>query len=287
MKIMEACEQKKIFNFLTLSLSLIIFFKSLYLINGNILNAYPFLSSDSFDYIVEALALKKLILTGEITKLEILRNPLLVSILTIDNLISNKGFLISIVIALSYFYQFYFSIKILNLFKKVNIYDQFIIFISIFFFQINGYKVYILSENICIFLLLAGSFYSLDYYINKVSISLKKSFIFTLFGILGQTYVAIPILCIHFFYNFHKIIKLKITNIPVNVIIYFVSLITIYILVKILWNIIPHNDVPSTFILLGFIKEKTVVFYFKFWTYYFTPVFLLVIYALSKKIYHF
>ena len=65
----------KYFILLPLFLSTAIFVKVIFLVDGFILNNYPLLSSDSFDYIVESEAIYKFFTDGKFEKLPVLRNP--------------------------------------------------------------------------------------------------------------------------------------------------------------------------------------------------------------------
>ena len=245
------------------------------LVNLDLLNNFPFLSSDSFDYIVESEALfKKFIYGREIAPLEVLRNPLLISIIFLDNVFGGYGTLIGIISSLSLLIQFLFTKKILEIFKKVSFFDQIVIFIFVFLININAYKFYILAENICIALIMVSSYYLLLFYkLNRI-IFFRISYLFLFIGFLGQFYVLVPFVCINFYYNFSSLINSKKLLVSKKNILEIFCVFILVILVYVSWRQIPHLSVVNNLSTFGSINFDTIIFYSKLWGYYFGLIFL-------------
>ncbi len=258
--------------------SVIFFIKFLYLFNYDIINTYPFLSSDSLDYIVESLAVINFFYYDQsIEELPVLRNPLLVTILAINQLITPNGQLLSLLWSLSFFLQFLLLKKILfNFFSTRSFYTDIIIFLFVFFFQINHYKFYVLAENICITFSLLGTYLLFNYIKSKRIIFLFSSSLVFLIGSLGQFYVAIPFILINFIFfiqnmiNYFKFKKFNWSYFGLITIITTV-LVILYYSVWFLWGQIPHLNRHESIHFLGLIKLKTIQWYLKFWAYYFLP----------------
>ena len=256
----------------------ILFIKFLYLFNYDIINTYPYLSSDSLDYIVESLAIINFFYYDQpIEELPVLRNPLLVTILATNKLITPNGQFLSLMWSLSFFLQFLLLKKILfNFFSTRSFYTDVIIFLSVFFFQINNSKFYILAENICITFSLLGTFLLFNYIKTKKNIFLYSSSLIFLIGSLGQFYVAIPFILINFvifIQNMNNCVNNKKLNWRYfrPIIIITTVLIILYFYAWFLWGQIPHVSRHESIHFLGLIKLETIHWYLKFWAYYFLP----------------
>ena len=212
MKILNSRIQKitmQYFFYIPLIISFAIFLKFIYLIDGHILNHYPFLGSDSFDYIVESMAISQYLTTGNFYELPVLRNPILVLALTVDSFLLNKGVFIAALFSLSFYLQYIFSERILGLYKKNSLFDKTIILYSVFFISLNQQKYYLFSENIAIFFILAGTYYLLRAYIKNSTKDHYYSLWFYFFGAITQSYVLIPYICIHLYFNYKYVFYIK------------------------------------------------------------------------------
>jgi len=279
-------------NTILVLFSFAIAMQGLFLVNGDVLNHYPYLTSDSLDWIIQAKALKAYLFNNYeyLDPVGILRNPLYVILLSIDFLI-HDGFLLFTIFLLAFLLKSYFAVKILKLFNSYNFFSYVLIVLIIFIYPTNRHNIYILPELMCSAFMISGSYYLLNFYLNNNINHLKISLFLFFFGSLAQVYVLCPMFLIIIFYDYknffslQQIIKYFLKD-RVVLIKYFASLFGLLIILKLLWLQIPHiQSSPNTFKYFPVINENNILFCLKMFTHY--SIFFLVpslFFILFKKV---
>lgn len=250
-------------------------FKFNSLIHLNLIQSYPYISNDGFDWYTEGAYLAKIITQQQFSNipLPVLRPPFFVFICAIDVLLGEKGLFISFIYGLSILISFIYLVRLYELIalkQKIekSSFSLYIIFIGITLSPLNFVRTYLLSDAITICLSILSVYFLFKYQIFKNKKVLFTAIIFTILASITQTYGALPFLIcasIFIFYNFKVFKEIR------NLLFAIVSVLIIHFLLIYLWrNFLPHNSTPDNFNLLK-LQLSMFSFYARTWTFYFLP----------------
>jgi hypothetical protein len=115
MKIFKFHWKKCLFIALILFLSIRVFSQQVFMSGGNALNNYQFLSSDGVDWVVEGHFLWESIKDRQFPfELHVLRPPVYVIFTTLDAMLGGRGYVLSLISALSILITIYYSLKFIE-----------------------------------------------------------------------------------------------------------------------------------------------------------------------------
>ncbi|MBT8544359.1 hypothetical protein G6730_05155 [Polynucleobacter paneuropaeus] len=280
------------FNLSSIAKTFTIIFSSLFalkfwsLCGGDILNHYPFISPDGFDWYLEGAYLTKLMGGNSMPDLPVLRPPIFVMITALDYFFGEQGLVIAIVAGLTIFGTYYFLVKIINAVDSTDGRSSwYAIPISIYacIYPINFIKPFILADSLAITFALASIYYFLRYHEKTNSRGyLISSAVLTSIGGLTQTYALLPFLVacsIAILFNLSRRNK--------DIVEYLFSIVFVaitYILAIYIWRVsIPHKTTPENFTLLKLTGDMF-GFYVKTWSFYFFPLILFFIFSRSHMV---
>ena len=272
-------------NILIIIISISFGIKFYYLSNGNVLNFYPLISPDGFDWYTEGAYLYNHILHESLLPLNVLRPPFFVILTSLDYMLGERG----LILALSYSLSFvvtYFSIiwiienKNKNKNKNKNAWYLIAVLIAVTFHPINFHKAYLLADSIGVSLSLLSIVFFISFQNYKNYKYFFSAFIFALMGGLTQTYAAIPFIIFVSIYILYNLLTIK-KDIFFPTL-YLLIFIATYLIIIISWrDFIPHSVTPKNFTLLKFNLNMT-TFYLNVWLYYFAPFILFVVLAKNQ-----
>jgi hypothetical protein len=249
--------------------------KFVYLANGDVVNHYPYISPDGFDWYTEGVYLVKLFGGASLPELPVLRPPLFVFVTAADYVAGSQGWVLAGILGLSTFYTYYFSLKIVDLVYEVNEKkSSFIVplLIGTTIYPLNFIKPFILADSLAISLSLASVFLIIKYHIESKKYLLVLSIAIAIFAGTTQTYALIPYFISCFIAFVLNIQKRK--NLAIK---YFFAIITVtflFILLSATWRfVMPHASTPQNFVLLKF-NTNMLDFYLNTWGFYFLPLIL-------------
>ena len=85
-----------------------------YLANGDVINNYPFISPDGFDWYTEGVYVTQLFSGATLPELPVLRPPFFVFVTAVDFIFGNKGLVLAILYGVATFYTYFFSLKLID-----------------------------------------------------------------------------------------------------------------------------------------------------------------------------
>jgi hypothetical protein len=251
--------------------------------NGNVLNHYPFISPDGFDWYTEGIYLVHLIQGDKLQALPVLRPPIFVFITALDYIFGGSGLILSVFYFLSITMTFFFMLWIIDMgcsFKNKDPWLHFSLAIAVTLYPINFIKGYLLSDSIAVCLSLFSVFMLMKYFNENKKYLLFFSGFIALSAGLTQTYALLPYLV---FIVFRLIFMYKKSK--ANVLALFTNLSIIFLaffLVSFIWrHTLSHGSTPQNFELLH-LGIAMLSFYMNTWGYYFLP---LIIFLFSIKPY--
>jgi hypothetical protein len=254
--------------------------KFYFLSNGDVLNHYPLISPDGFDWYTEGMYLINSFFENDLTSLPVLRPPFFVLITLLDCLAGSKGLVLSIFYSLSIVMTYFFMLWIIDKEYGVKNNDAWFLFplaISVTVYPINFVKGYLLSDSIAVCLSLCSVFILIKYLNENKKYLLFLSGALALLGGLTQTYALVPYLI---FISIRLISKFKTNKANAFLLIANILLIfTSFILISYFWRyLLKHDSTPQNFELLK-LSFGMLGFYINTWGYYFFPflVFLIAI----------
>jgi hypothetical protein len=262
---------KKIIDLFVITFSLIFCFKFIQLSGGDLLDKYPYISPDGFDWYIEGGYLYNLLFDSIKTPLNVLRPPVFVLMCFIDYALGKSGYFLGLIFGLSIYTNYFYILKILEIVinKKEYIFINIVVALCCTVIPINFIKPFLLSDSVAITLSLVASYYFLK---NTLSFSRLDLFIGSCLSLLGgltQTYALIPSIVILF-----SLIINKDSRIFSSIKYYLYSLILIlvsYVVVTYAWRFaIPHLATPLNFSLLK-LSLGMMGFYISTWSFYFSP----------------
>ena len=274
----------------TLSDLFVIFFSIAFAINfislsrNGVINGYPYVSPDGFDWYAEGIYLYTSLFKILEFPLQVLRPPIFVIFCGIDYLFGGAGYIIGGIYGINIivFYKFICKfIKLVN--KKVSdslIYPS--VALSCTILPINFIRPYLLADEIAITLSMLSAYFAYRGIREKSLKNYAMGGFICFLGGLTQTYAMLPFLCIFFVYistNFFK-------NINFNRYIFLYTFITLagYLSFIYKWrNFLPHLSTPNNFNLLAF-DLKMLMFYISAWSIFFFEFFAFKLIAVNFKI---
>lgn len=258
------------------------------LANGDIVNNYPYISPDGFDWYMQGVYLDKVLSGATLPELPVLRPPLFVLITAADYIAGGRGLIFSLAIGLAIFFTYYFTLKIVDSAYGEESRKSWYILplaISATVYPINFFKPYLLADSLAVTLSLASVLLLVKYHKEEKLHFLAISIAAAVLAGLTQTYGLIPfaVSCmVGFLFNIHSN-KLKSRNFITSAFIASV----LFISFTLLWRwIMPHETTPKNFELL---KVSTAMFgfYARTWGYYFIPLMIFfIIFRRLKTAWH-
>jgi len=264
--------RRLIFNLAVLIFGVAFGFKFYLLCNGDVLNHYPLISPDGFDWYTEGTYLFKGFFVENLPSLPVLRPPFFVFITFLDYLAGSRGLILAILFSLSIVMTYFFMLWIIDKGRVDKNKDTWFLFplaISITIYPINFIKGYLLSDSIAVCLSLFSVFILIKYFDENKTYLLVISSLIALFAGLTQTYALLPysIFIVMRLINVYKTNKLNSLVLITNLFFIFV----VFIFLSYFWrHILNHDSTPQNFELLklGF---GMLGFYLNTWGYYFMP----------------
>ncbi len=259
---------RRLANFFVILFAFAFAIKFHYLSRGDVLNYYPLVSPDGFDWYTEGLYLLNINNIEKSLILPILRPPLFVLVAAIDSLIG-QVIVIPIAFALSTIITYFAIIWILdeiNSESRSVDYYSFPIALLVTIFPVNFIKGYLLSDSLAVGLIVLSIYYLQKYYKRSSKLSIVLSLLFAAGASLTQTYSIIPYFIFSLFSAFALYKKEK--NKSTIILIALFSVVILYVFGSYAWRLLlSHNDTPKNFGLLKF-EFGMMVFYMNTWTYY-------------------
>ena len=271
-----------------ISNSAVIFFglifglKFIFLSNGDVINHYPLISSDGFDWYTEGIYLIKSFFQNNLPNIPVLRPPIFVLITSLDFLTGSRGLVLSTLYSLSIVMTYFFILWIIDRELGVENKDAWFLFplaISVTVYPINFLKGYLLSDSITVCLSLFSVFILIKYFNEKKMQLLVLSGFIALLAGLTQTYGLIPYLI---FIGIKLMFKYKNDKANVlNLLLSLVLIISSFLLITYFWrHFLKHNSTPINFQLLK-LNLDMLSYYINTWGYYFFP--FIIFFILIKR----
>lgn len=249
--------------------------KFFYLVDGNVINNYPFISPDGFDWYTEGVYLTQLIKGVSLPELPVLRPPLFVFLTALDYISGKQGLVLAASYGVAILFTFFCSVKIVDSVYELpekNAWYILPLAICTTIYPINYFKPFLLADSLAVALSLASVLMLIRYLKSLQSYTLVISCALAVLAGLTQTYGLIPFLIFsscNFFLLFrsHKIEALK----------FLFSILAVsitFIMLTALWRtLLPHASTPQNFALLRFSVDMF-YYYLSTWSYYFSPLIL-------------
>lgn len=252
--------------------------------NGDVINSYPLITPDGFDWYTEGVYLVKL-LSGDagLPPLHALRPPTFVMVTALDYLFGGAGFVLAFVSSAATFGTYYLVNKIID-FQYENVSGRWYaipVVLATTVYPINYIKVYLLADPISVFFSLSASYFFIKYLRNNLTVNLFVSNTLFLIAGLTQTYGLIPLIVIYglaFFIQLNQNKRKSITIILSGLFTTF-----LFVLLTYTWrSLIPHLTTPPNFDLLK-LSVDMFGFYVGVWGYYLVP--FLAYFLISRSVY--
>ena len=253
---------------------------------GDILNRYPYISPDGFDWYLEGVYLIKLVGGISMPELPVLRPPVFVLVTALDYVFGRQGLILALVSGLTIFGVYYFSLKIINMANSLNRGSSWCaipIAISACVYPLNFIRPFILADSLAVTLALASVYSFLRYQANPIqSGALISSALLATASGLTQAYALLP-----FLMACSIAILLNFSGRNKKIIEYVLAIaftVMAYVLVTYIWRFsIPHKTTPEQFTLLKLTSDMS-SFYVKTWSFYFFPIILFLIFSRAHSI---
>jgi len=269
--------------------------KFVLLSQGEVLNHYPFLSDDAYDWYTEGIYLVEMFNFRPLEPLPNLRPPVFLIFTALDFLMGSMGLVLGSLFGLCIFFNYWISIRIvkiiysfklntnlvdINATQKMNLEAWYSVPIAIGFtlYPINFIRVYILAEPLAITLALFSIYLFIKYLKFNNSRTLFYGAILASIAGLTQAYGLLPFLLSCCF----ALVGMNIKNNKAPYIFSICTTLFCYLSVTIAWRwSIPHLGTPINFELLK-VSMGMLHFYEKTWGFFIIPL-LLVFILFSKQ----
>lgn len=270
---------------LLLLFSFIYSYQIIRLSNGFMINQYPFISPDGFDWLTEGVWLSKKIGGHTLSNivLPIARPPSFVVVTALDAFWGQNGVVVAIVLGISMFGVGYLTIKSLGI--RPNSFLAVFVLIALLLTPVNFVRNWILSDSLAVFISFLALFYVYKIY-EKKQTPINTSLLVLIIAVAGnvQTYALIPVLVgisvliIRALASGNKKDFLKGLSVLI------LSLMLYFVFSYAWYRFIPHHNTPSTFSLLE-LTLAMLPFYINVWGYYFLPFLPLILglFMVDKK----
>ncbi len=246
-----------------------------YLANGDVINNYPFISPDGFDWYTEGIYVTQLFGGASLPELPVLRPPFFVFVTAVDFIFGNKGLVLAILYGVATFYTYLFSLKLIDLVYEGGDKNSWYVVplaISATIYPLNFFKPFLLADSLAVATSLASVWLLIKHNTKSKSHLLVLSGAMAICAGLTQTYALIPylILCAISAYLHYRSDKKRAVQFIVSIFL----VVLIFILFTALWrSALPHATTPQNFEYLKFSTSMT-EFYLSTWSYYFLPLIL-------------
>ena len=274
----------------------------IFLSSGNVINHYPFMGPDSYDWYVEGIYLVQLLGGESLPNLFVLRPPVFVLICALDYLFGASGYVVGIVLGLCIFGTFALCLALVEAVEKftaINVVTQDplpttmlqvkqcnegwaspILAIVLTIAPINFFTPFVYADRLASFLSLLSVYLLICWHEKKVGSIPVWAILTSVMAGLTQVYgvipfvIAITLIGLIRIRSEHNLRRLKVMLESVVSIGIVGCLIAV---VSIVWRIsIPHAVTPTNFGLISFDLEM-LRFYKHTWGFYILPIALMVI----------
>jgi hypothetical protein len=254
-------------------------YKFIRLANGNILNCYPLISPDGFDWYTEGAYLISRIRDVDLPSLNVLRPPGFVCITALDYLAGENGVVIGafLFIVLIGNYLIIRSI-ISNINPASNGFSvNLILFVSFTFFPINYISPWLLADLYAMFFSLLSVLLLLEFLESDSLAKLCLSSGIALIGSLFQTWAFIPFLVVCFCLSSYHLLKRRKNSLKCLFAVFISG--TIHVVLIGCWrSFMPHTTTPSNFELLK-LDFAMLDFYINVWIFILGPFLAYIFYS--------
>ena len=253
------------------------------LANGNLINNYPYISPDGFDWYLEGAYLVKILGGAQnLQALPVLRPPMFVLVTMADYLLGANGLVLALTTGLGIFFTYYLTVKITNiLLGEKTFLNWYVVAIAfgITVYPLNFIRPYVLADTLAIALALASVFTLFEWQRNFRNYSVLIPIIIASLAGLTQTYAILPFLIscgVGAVLNFGRNKKSSAYHL-----IAIFSASFIFLTLSYCWRIfIPHVNTPENFTLLR-LSGAMLPFYLRTWSFYFFPI--IVFFIIARK----
>jgi hypothetical protein len=238
-----------------------------------VINTYPYISSDGFDWLTEGFWLAQTTLGENVSDvaLPIARPPVFVFITFLDALLGQNAYIISLAFGVSFLGTGYYAVKSLG--SNIDPLLSLVFLFALLFSPVNFVRKWMLSDSVCVFLSLAAVYYLFVLYRNSFNSLFQMIVLSFAIAVSGatQTYgLVAPLISI----GFLSILTIKERNFFLLgrlVGVFSLALLIFFLFLFFWYGFIPHTSTPVTFGLLNFSSFAMARFYFHLWVYYFFP----------------
>jgi len=272
-------------NFFVFLFSVLFFCQYIYLSGSQVLNHYPFISPDGYEWYTNGLYILERALSNNnsLPIIPVLRPPVYVAINAIDFITRESGIILGLTQAISIFFTYYFCLILYREFRvdanKESSIDLWCLALGVTLLPINFFKPYLLADSLAVCLSLGSVVLLTRFFKDQKKTSLTLASMVATLAALTQTYGYIPF-CL-FLFLFAVGNRSIIT--PRALLKYLVALslpLAIFIIAHYLWRqFLPHLMTPHNFLWLSF-SLKNWGFYQLIWPLYFWPMLIALAIAL-------
>lgn len=246
-----------------------------YLAHGDVINNYPFISPDGFDWYTEGMYLTQLFSGTTLPELPVLRPPLFVFVTAADFILGSKGLILAAAFGVATFCTYYFSLKIVDSVNERNKEKSWYVIplaISTTIYPLNYFKPFILADSLAVALSLASVLLLISYSKKQDKYFLVASCAVAILAGLTQTYALIPFLI---FSSISALLSFRSNRRQALQFIGGILVASlIFVLLTLVWRgLMQHGTTPKNFDLLRFSTDMS-AFYLSTWSYYFLPLIL-------------
>jgi hypothetical protein len=263
-------------NLTVIFFGLVFGIKFYFLCNGDVLNYYPLISPDGFDWYTEGAYLYKSFATENLPSLTVLRPPLFVLTTLVDFLIGG-GLFLAFIYSISIVFTYFFILWIIELClgnKQEKAWFLIPLAIATTIYPVNFIKGYLLSDGLAVCLSLFAVYMLAKYFERNKRHLLIFSSLIAILGGLTQTYALLPYLT---FLSLRVFSKQEELGNRIFLILNALFVLITFFFISYLWRIfLKHESTPQYFDLLK-LSFGMFDFYINTWGYYFAPFLLLVI----------
>lgn len=290
--------------------SILHFFLTARLNSGDLMNSYPFISNDGFDYIVEGHYLKTLLTEfsvdlGEFInaqglfprepgQLHVLRNPGFVIVMAIDALLGGTGFSFLAINAGFVFLTIYFLLKTLE-HMGVSASGLVAAVLIAFLSPLGDTRSMVLSDVMTTALLQGSVYYFARGYATGDVRMIPRGSIYGLAAVVTQTYGLIPLLCYGLVDLISSLFKRLRSKDPWKFFGWMIekiadqrwplAAIVSFIFITILWRQIPHLSLPPWLSNINF-SAAMIPFYLNLYGFVFLPLAPAVVFGVFLSVRH-
>lgn len=248
--------------------------------NGDVINNYPYISNDGFDWYTEGVYVDKLLQGLALPDLPVLRPPVFVFVTAADYLAGGAGLVLALVLGITIFCTYHFSLKLIDVASpKLHSWHVVPLAIGMTIYPMNFFRPYLLADGLAVALSLASVYLLAKYHSEEKPRILFLSIAISVLAGSTQTYALVPyvITCAAGF----LINAQSDRNKSYRFVLAFFSATVLFISFTLLWRwAIPHRGTPLNFGLLE-LNTHMFGFYLRTWGYYFLPFILF--FAIFRK----